>query len=156
MAPAAIRVRLEFQIESLDPSRPTTAAVRDVEALAADLQSSLRSQGWGDGTVTIARAEGLPLLPELQHILVNVDWDAVKKGIEGSVAGFATTQFLAMVRDRITNLRVRAVPTPAASAATQKPHRKKPPARRKPKGKARPGSRKTKNSGGKNKKKKKR
>jgi hypothetical protein len=112
-------VRLEFEIESLDSTRPTEEAVPDVTALAGDLQAAVANQFPG-AQVRIARAEGLPLAPAIQHILVNIDWDVVKKGIEQAAASFATTQLLTLIKTKINNLSAKSVQSGAPTCDSPK------------------------------------
>jgi hypothetical protein len=125
MSPTGERMRLEFEIQSLDPTRSTSQAVPEVAALAAELQSALQARFPG-AKVRIERAEGLPLIPEIQHILLHIDWDVVRKAIETTAATFATTEFLTLVKTRLKNLSAKKVSAPAGSVVPQasKPPRK--------------------------------
>jgi hypothetical protein len=114
--------RLEFKIESLDSTRPTSQAVPEVTALAEELQATLQERFPG-AKVRLQRAEGLPLGPEIQHIFMSIDWDTVWKGVEQTAASFATAQLLTLLKDRFANLNVKKVNTPTSSAPPKKPRK---------------------------------
>lgn len=99
---------LEFEIRSLDPTRSVSKVVPDITRLSSEMESALGEKVQGV-KVRIRRAEGVPGFPELQHILVHIDWDVLRKAAEGAVASFATTQFLTLIRNQIKNLGVRQV-----------------------------------------------
>ena|ERR1700675_2324205 len=94
---------VEFEIKSLDSTRPISQAVVEVRNLTEDLQVVV-SRRFPSSVVRIRRGEGTPIVSGLEHILVYVDWDVVKKGVETAVAGFVTQQFLILVKNRIKNL----------------------------------------------------
>lgn len=119
MEPIQNKVTLEFEIQSIDPTRSTSQAVPEVEALAVELQSTV-SQQFPGARVRIARVEGLPLGPALHHILVSIDWDVVKKGAEQAAAAFAATQFLNLLKTRVQNvIGKKTSPTEVAPAQPQ-------------------------------------
>jgi len=121
------RVSLEFQIKSTDPHRSTAKAVTEIRALSAEFQTTVTERLPG-AKVQIRRAEGIPVLPELQNILLNVDWDVVRKGAESAVSAFLTTQFLNFLKNKIKGLQARkasAAAAKSAGAAKKKPAAKK-------------------------------
>jgi hypothetical protein len=130
------QINLEFQVKSTDPHRSTSKAVTEIPALRVDLEAAVSHRLPG-AKVRIRRAEGIPGIAELQHILLQIDWNAVEKGAEEAISGFLTTQFLTLLKNRIKLLQAKKVAGPAkrplrkvSSTAT-----KKSPARPKKKGK---------------------
>lgn len=97
---------LKFEIKSLDSSQPILDAVPVAEGLASELEAILRDRYPG-ATVTIRRAEGIPGARELQELLVHVDWHVVKTGVESTVASFATTEFLKLMKAKLRNIFVK-------------------------------------------------
>lgn len=120
------QISLEFQVKSTDPHRSTSKTIPEIRALSSDLQAAV-SERLPGAKVRIRRVEGLPLLPELQHILLQVDWDAVRKGAESAASAFLTTEFLKTLKRRIHLLQAKRVAAPAkiAAAAKKSPAAKK-------------------------------
>jgi hypothetical protein len=116
MGAAKSTITVEFEIKSLDPTRSTSNAVLEVQNLEADLQSVV-AKSFPTSNVRIRRAEGIPGLPELQHILLHIDWEAVAKGVEISIASFATTEFLTLIKNRVKNLSARQVSSRSAGSS---------------------------------------
>ena len=108
MSPSQPKIVLKFEIKSLDPSHPTIESVPAAEALASDLEGivSVRFPG---AKVTIRRAEGIPGLREVQELLLQVDWHAVKTGAETAAGSFAAAEFLKLIKERLRNLFVKPV-----------------------------------------------
>lgn len=123
------QINLEFQVKSTDPHRSTSKAVAEIRGLGADMEAAVSNRLPG-AKVRIRRAEGIPGVAELQHVLLQIDWNAVQKGAETAISGFLTTQFLTLLKNRIKLLQTKKVTGPAKRPAT-----KKNPARRKKKGK---------------------
>lgn len=108
---------LKFEIKSLDPAKPTTGSVPAAEGLASELQAQLEKRYPG-AAVTIRRAEGIPGVPEVQELLLHVDWHTVKTAAEGAIASFVTTEFLKLMKTKLRNVFVKRVPGEGASAGT--------------------------------------
>jgi hypothetical protein len=118
-AMARREINLEFQVQSTDPQRSSSKAVTEILKLSPELEAAISDRLPG-ATVRIRRAEGVPGLPELQHILLQIDWDAVRKGAEGAASGFVVTQFLNLLKTRIKLLYAKKVSAPAKAPATKK------------------------------------
>ena len=114
------QVNLEFQIKSTDPHRSTSKAVAEIRAVSAEFQAAIAERVSG-AKVRIRRGEGIPGLPELQQILLQVDWEAVRKGAEGAISGFLTTEFLNFVKNRIKLLQAKKVSAAPKAAPAKKP-----------------------------------
>jgi hypothetical protein len=95
--------KLEFEVQSTDKDRKTIDAVRETISLSEDLQTAI-SKKYPGIRVEITRKEGLPIHELVQHVIVEIDWHAVAKGVETAIAQFATTQFLTMAKDRVRNI----------------------------------------------------
>jgi len=109
---------VRFEIKSLDPDRPIIQAVPEAENLASDLQAILAAEYPGV-TVEIRRVEGIPGARELQELLLHVDWHAVGVAVETTAAGWATKEFLNLVKVKLRN--VFAKPAAESGAAAVKP-----------------------------------
>ncbi len=106
MSPKQLETTLKFQIKSLDSNQPIIDSVPAAEDLSLELEAELRKRYPG-ATVTIRRAEGIPGARELQELLVHVDWQVVKTGVESTVATFATTEFLKLMKAKLRNVFVK-------------------------------------------------
>jgi hypothetical protein len=107
---------LKFEVKSLNPSKKTIEYVKDAEALSEDLEKVIAKEYPGT-KVTIRRKEGLPIGPLIQHLIVSIDWHAVKVGAEQAAAGFATTQILTLLREKVQNLFARPIPGDGGTGA---------------------------------------
>jgi hypothetical protein len=124
---------LEFEIKSLDATRSVEVALPQVLELERDLQRRVTAKFPG-AKVTLCRAEGLPYLPDIQHLLVHIDWDVLQHGAEQAAAGFAATEFLKLLKRGVQNLFAKRVPAPPETPTDSKKKRTK----------ARPASKKSK------------
>jgi hypothetical protein len=125
MSPNQRETTLKFEIKSLDPGRPTIEAVPEAENLSSELQATIAARFPG-ATVQIRRAEGIPAVRELQELLLYVDWQVVKEGVETAIATFATTEFLKLVKAKLRNVFAKPVPEPtppAVATPTERPKR---------------------------------
>jgi|GEM_PF-5835581 len=95
--------KLEFEIRSTDSDRKTIDAVREIISLSEELQSAVAKK-YPDVKVEITRKEGLPIHALVHHIIVSVDWHAITSGAEKAIVQFATSEFLALARDRVRNI----------------------------------------------------
>lgn len=116
---------LEFEIKSLDATRSVEVALPQVLALEPDLQRLVAAKFPG-ARVTLRRAEGLPYLPDVQHVLLQIDWDVVRRGAEQAAATFAVTEFLKLLKSGVQNLFVKKVPAPRETPAEGQKKRTKP------------------------------
>lgn len=119
---------LEFDVKSTDRDRQTIEAVRETVKLSADLQTAVEKKYPGV-KVKIKRAEGIPVHELVHHVLVWIDWHAVASGAEKALSGFATTEFLKMVKKRVRNMFAAPAPQPeppASSSATTAVAKSKP------------------------------
>lgn len=123
------RTVVEFEIKSLDPTRSASKAVLEVQRLQAELQSVVAKK-FPKSNVRISRGEGLPGIPELQHILLHIDWDVVIKAVETAIATFATTELLKLMKKRIKNVAVEKVPPEKMKSLDQGKSLKKSPGKK--------------------------
>ncbi len=107
---------LKFEVKSLSKKQKTLAYVEEAEALSGDIEKAIAEYCPG-ASVSIRREEGIPIDQIIQHLIVNIDWHAVKGGIEGAVAAFATTQVLSVLKQKTQNLFAKPV-APSSEAAT--------------------------------------
>jgi hypothetical protein len=96
------KLTLRFEIKSLD-ERKTVDAVPEIANLAPELAVAIASQYPGT-TAEILRVEGLPVVPEIQELLLRIDWHAVASGTEQAISAFATTQFLKLMKQNFRNV----------------------------------------------------
>jgi hypothetical protein len=116
---------LEFEIKSLDATRSVEVALPQVLALEPDLQRLVAAKFPGV-KVSLRRAEGLPYLPDIQHVLLQIDWDVVRRGAEQAAATFAATEFLKLLKIGVQNLFAKKIPTSAETPAEGQKKRTKP------------------------------
>jgi hypothetical protein len=123
---------IEFKVRSLDPSKTADEIVAEILELTGPLGSKVATRYKG-AKVDLHRAEGVPFLPELQHILLNIDWDVIRKGAEYAISSFAVGEFLKMVKGKVRNAQVETVdegvtktPPKKISAGQSKPPAVKP------------------------------
>jgi hypothetical protein len=134
------RVTLRFEIQSVDPGRPTISVVPEAEDLSSALEEILKEHYPG-AAVTIRRAEGIPGVRELQELLLHVDWHLLKTTTETAVASFATTEFLKLMKEKLRNVFTKPIPSesvppipePASSSAGRSPKAGSPRMKRKKK-----------------------
>jgi hypothetical protein len=101
-------IKLTFQIKSLDKTRSTSSTVSEVKEISKSLEYALGKK-FPAAKVRISRGEGIPGVPELQYILLHIDWELMRKSAEGALVTFATTQFLTLITTRVKNLLVKRV-----------------------------------------------
>lgn len=118
---------VKFEVRSLDPDRPIIEAVPQIEALSSELQANLATQFPG-ATVEIRRAQGIPGLPQLQEILLHIDWHATAHGAEEAAGAFLATQFLKLIKTKVRNVfakQVSEVTGPSVAQTSPKIERKR-------------------------------
>jgi len=94
---------LRFEIKSIDPGRTTVNAVPEIERLSSELQAAVDGEFPG-ARLRIRRAEGIPVLRELQELILQIDWHAVTTGAETALGSFVATEFLKLVKSKIRNV----------------------------------------------------
>src|ERR1700722_7387148 len=99
---------IEFKVRSLDPSKTADEIVAEILELTGPLGSKVATRYKG-AKVDLHRKEGVPFLPALQHVLLNVDWHVVLKGAEYAISSFAVGEFLKMVKRKVRNAQVEPV-----------------------------------------------
>ncbi len=111
------KTTLRFQIKSLDPDRPIIDAVPGAESLSPELQAILAARFPGVA-VEIRRDEGIPFAREVQELLLYVDWHAVGVAVETTAAGWATKEFLKLVKAKLRNVFAKPAADPGSAAGT--------------------------------------
>jgi hypothetical protein len=112
---AETRQELKFEVQSLNRSKKTIDYVKEAEALSSEVEKAVSEQYPGTA-VTIRRDEGLPIAPLIQHLIVSIDWHAVKMGAEQAAAAFATTQILTVLKQKVQDLFAKPIDSGNANA----------------------------------------
>jgi hypothetical protein len=117
-------VILEFRIESLDAQVSTSQLARDIIKASPDFGARVKIPH-----LKVKRGESLPFLPEIQTLLLHVDWASVGKEVLETAGkagiGWLVKEYLDWVKEAYPNASVESKDQSAPpSEAPAKPKKK--------------------------------
>lgn len=100
---SAKKTMVRLEVKSLDSTRTVADAMEEIEKLSPELQAFIEARFPGVH-ITVSRVEGIPFGPEIQHLMLQIDWHAVAKGAEGAAGGFVAKEALQFLKEKVRNL----------------------------------------------------